>query len=81
MIYKELFSILTQHARRLQLRFRPQIITTDFESAMIKTIADEVGSVLFSLQLMILSSLVSKCTSYRMSFSFHKFNHSTDSMS
>ena len=53
LFYKELFSILTYHARRLQLRFHPQTITTDFESAMIKTIADEVSSVLFSLQLMI----------------------------
>lgn len=42
-IYKELFSVLTQHASRLGLKFRPETITTDFELAIIKTIAEEVS--------------------------------------
>lgn len=41
-IYKELFGILTNHARRLELQFRPSKITTDFETALIKTISEEV---------------------------------------
>ncbi|CAF1300176.1 unnamed protein product [Rotaria sp. Silwood1] len=40
-IYKELFSILANHARRLDLQFRPQMITSDFEPALIKTVANE----------------------------------------
>ncbi|CAF0856064.1 unnamed protein product [Rotaria sordida] len=40
-IYKELISVLHQHARRLDLQFRPTNITTDFEPALIKTVADE----------------------------------------
>ncbi|CAF0790236.1 unnamed protein product [Adineta steineri] len=39
-IYKELFSILTKHADRLDLAFRPEKITSDFEPALIKTIAE-----------------------------------------
>ena len=45
--YKELFSILTEHARRLNLQFRPQKITSDFEAAIIKTVADQVCWFLF----------------------------------
>ncbi|CAF3228537.1 unnamed protein product [Rotaria sp. Silwood2] len=41
MINKELISVLHQHARRLDLQFRPANITTDFEPALIKTVADE----------------------------------------
>ncbi|CAF1465829.1 unnamed protein product [Adineta ricciae] len=44
-IYKELFSILFHHAHRLQMRFHPTAITTDFESAMTKTIAEEFPNV------------------------------------
>ncbi|CAF1125086.1 unnamed protein product [Adineta ricciae] len=40
--YKELFAILTEHAGRLNLQFRPQKITSDFEAALIKTIADQL---------------------------------------
>ncbi|CAF4808973.1 unnamed protein product, partial [Rotaria sp. Silwood1] len=40
-IYKELFSILANNARRLDLQFRPQKITSDFEPALIKTVANE----------------------------------------
>ncbi|CAF2979155.1 unnamed protein product [Rotaria sp. Silwood2] len=40
-IYKELFSILIHHAHRLQMRFHPTTITTDYELAMVKTIAEE----------------------------------------
>ncbi len=43
MIYKELFSTLFDHTNRLQLRFHPEIITSDFEQAVIKTIAEEVS--------------------------------------
>ena len=46
--YKELFSILGNHARRLQLHFRPEKITSDFEGALIKAVADEVCQLLFS---------------------------------
>ncbi|CAM4834901.1 unnamed protein product [Rotaria magnacalcarata] len=42
MIYKELFSVLIHHARRLNLKFRPEKLTTDFEAALIKTVADEL---------------------------------------
>jgi hypothetical protein len=49
LIYKELFSILTQHAHRLNLEFRPARITSDFEAALIKTVAEEVISFPFSL--------------------------------
>jgi hypothetical protein len=48
-IYKELFSILTHHACRLKLKFRPAQITSDFESALIKAVAEEVGSLFVSL--------------------------------
>ena len=44
LIYKELFSILSQHAQRLNLTFRPTMITSDFELALVKTVADEVNS-------------------------------------
>ncbi len=47
LIYKELFSILVKHATRLGLIFRPEKITTDFEAAMIKTVAEEVYFLLF----------------------------------
>jgi hypothetical protein len=46
--YKELLSILTEHAGRLNLQFRPQKITSDFEAALIKTVADQVRWFLFS---------------------------------
>ena len=46
-IYKELFSILTHHASRLGLTFRPEKITTDFEAALIKMLAEEVSFFLF----------------------------------
>jgi hypothetical protein len=41
-IYKDLFLILGQHADRLQLEFRPKQLTSDFEPALIKAVADEV---------------------------------------
>ncbi|CAF3958791.1 unnamed protein product [Rotaria sordida] len=41
-IYKELFSILTQHAHRLNLQFRPSKISSDFEPALVKTVAAEL---------------------------------------
>lgn len=44
LIYKELFSILSQHAQRLNLTFRPAMVTSDFELALMKTVADEVNS-------------------------------------
>lgn len=43
LIYRELFVILAQHAQRFNLTFRPAMITSDFEPALLKTIADEVG--------------------------------------
>lgn len=43
LIYKELFVILTHHAGRLNLQFRPAKITSDFELALIKTVAEEVN--------------------------------------
>ena len=43
LIYKELFAILTHHAGRLNLQFRPAKITSDFESALIKTVAISWG--------------------------------------
>jgi hypothetical protein len=46
--YKELFSILTNHARRLQLQFRPAKITSDFEAALVKAVSNEVCRLLFS---------------------------------
>ena len=48
-IYKELFSILSHHAHRLNLTFRPAMVTSDFELALIKTVADEVSSPFHSL--------------------------------
>jgi hypothetical protein len=50
-IYKELFAVLTRHARRLKLKFRPAKITSDFELALIKTVAEEVSSLLFYFRL------------------------------
>jgi hypothetical protein len=47
-IYKELFSILTNHACRLNLQFRLEKITSDFETALIKIIADEKCLLCFS---------------------------------
>ncbi len=58
-IYKELFSILAHHARRLNLQFRPAQLTSNFEAALIKTVADEVSSLLFSLQLILTTILAS----------------------
>jgi hypothetical protein len=48
-IYQELFSILNQHAHRLKLRFQPTRITSDFETALIKAVAEEVRSLIFFL--------------------------------
>jgi hypothetical protein len=41
-IYKELFSVLDDHAKRLNLKFEPKRVTSDFEKALIKTVAEEV---------------------------------------
>ncbi|CAF3904242.1 unnamed protein product [Adineta steineri] len=41
-IYKELFSILAHHANRLNMVFRPTKLTSDFELALIKTVADDL---------------------------------------
>ena len=43
-IYKDLFMVLTQHANHLRLQLCPSQITTDFESAMISAVVDEVSS-------------------------------------
>ena len=41
-MYTELFAILINHAYRLNLQIRPEkIITSNFEAALRKTIADE----------------------------------------
>ena len=42
-IYKDLFFILGQHKDRLQLEFRPRQLTSDFEPALIKAVAEEVS--------------------------------------
>ena len=46
-IYKDLLLVLPQHADRLNLEFRPAQITSDFEAALIKAVADEASSFSF----------------------------------
>ncbi len=41
-IYKHLFELLQQEAKQLRLKFKPDIITTDFEPGLIKAINDQV---------------------------------------
>lgn len=48
-IYKELFSILTYHAGRLNMSFRPAKLSSDFEPALIKAVADVVSSIIYFL--------------------------------
>ena len=40
--YKHLFELLQQEAKQLRLKFKPDIITTDFEPGLVKAINDQV---------------------------------------
>ena len=60
-IYEDLFLVLSQHADRLNLEFRPAQITSDFEAALIKAVADEASSFSF-----LCNSFVSFSFSFRM---------------
>ena len=42
LICRELLFILAQHAQRLNLTFRPAMITSDFELAVMKVVVGEV---------------------------------------
>ena len=45
--YTRLFDALEEHAVRLKMHFDPQRVTTDFEGAMIATVASKVCESLF----------------------------------
>lgn len=49
-MYKDLFIVLDRCASRLQLSFCPSRISSDYENAMVKAIADEVGLARFPLK-------------------------------
>jgi len=48
-MYKDLFSVLDRYATRLQLSFCPTRISSDYENALVKTIADEVNETCFQV--------------------------------
>src|ERR1700722_11133114 len=60
-MYKDLFFVLDQHATRLQQSFCPTRITSDFESGLVKVIAEEVSvffRVFFAISIMPFSFLM-----------------------
>ncbi len=46
-MYKDLFSVLDRYATRLKLSFCPTRISSDYENAIVKAVADEVSYTFF----------------------------------